>query len=387
MSQRDYYEVLGVAKGASADEVKSAYRKMAMKFHPDRNPGDNEAEEKFKEATQAYEVLKDSTKRQQYDQFGHAAFSQGGGSGGGFSGGFGGFDMHDALHAFMRDFGSGGGGSIFDDFFGGGGGRQSGRGETLRVRVTLSLEEIALGTSKTIRVKRLRSCEECSGSGAARGSKAETCRTCGGAGRVRTVTQTLLGAMQQVRSCQDCGGAGSSISNPCVVCNGEGRAQKSEEIEVDIPAGVNGGNYLTVEGAGNEGQRGAAAGDLQVVLEEEEHEHFVRQGDDIIYQEMITLPLAVLGGKIDVPTLRGTETIKIPAGLQSGKAIRLKGEGVPHLRRYGRGDQIVVISVWTPTKLSSSEKRMFEEFSEATNFQPPERNRSFFSKLRESLGV
>lgn len=386
MSQRDYYEVLGVSKGSSADEIKSAYRKLAMKFHPDRNPGDNEAEEKFKEATEAYEVLKDSGKRQQYDQFGHAAFSQGAGAGGGFSGGFGGFDMHDALRAFMRDFG-GGGGSIFDEFFGGGGGRQSGRGETLRARLSMTLEEIATGASKTLRVKRLAACDECDGSGAARGSDAHTCRTCGGAGRVRTVSQTLLGAMQQVRTCHDCGGAGTLITDPCVVCNGEGRAQRVEEVTVEIPAGVNEGNYLTVEGRGNDGQRGAPPGDLQVVIEEEEHEHFVRQGDDIIHQEMIPFTLAALGGKIEVPTLRGNETIKIPAGLQSGKAIRLKGEGIPRLRRYGRGDQIVVVSVWTPTKLSADEKRMLESFKEATNFEPPKRDRSFFSKLRESLGV
>ena len=383
MSQRDYYEVLGVSRSADADAIKSAYRKLAMKYHPDRNPGDTTAEEKFKEATEAYEVLKDAAKRQQYDQFGHAAFQQGGG--GGFGGFHAHFDMHDALRAFMRDFG--GGGSIFDDFFGAAGGRREQRGEHLRLRLELTLEEIATGVKKKLRVKRLAECDVCSGSGSAPGSQARTCGQCGGAGRVRAVTRTILGAIEQVTTCPACEGRGSVISAPCEHCRGEGRAARTEEVEVEIPAGVNAGNYITIEGKGNAGPHGARAGDLQVVIDEAEHELFTRQGDDVVFHKMIPFTLAALGGKIETPTLRGSATVKVPAGTQSGKTIKLKGEGIPHLRRYGRGDQIVVLTVWTPTKLSAEEKKLVQAMEDHEGFQPPAHDKSFFSKLRESLGV
>lgn len=379
MSPRDFYDVLGITRGASADEIKSAYRKLALKYHPDRNPGDTEAEEKFKEATEAYEVLKDEAKRQQYDQYGHAAFQQGGGGFGGFHAHF---DMHDALRAFMRDFG---GGSIFDEVFGGG--RSSQRGESLRVRLELTLEEIALGATKKLRVKRLGPCEDCEGSGATPGTKTSSCTQCGGAGRVRTVTRTILGAIQQVTTCPSCHGRGTTITSPCTHCQGEGRSLRDEEISVEIPAGVSAGNYLTVEGKGNAGLHGAEPGDLQVVIDEAEHEHFIRQGDDVVYQQMLSFTTAALGGRLEVPTLRGRQTVKIPAGSQSGKAIRLKGEGIPHLRRYGRGDQIVVLTVWTPTKLTAEDKRLLERLESSESFRPPAQDKSFFAKLRESLGV
>ena len=382
MSQRDYYEVLGVSREAGEGEIKSAYRKLALKFHPDKNPGDKSAEEKFKEATAAYEILKDSQKRQQYDQFGHAAFTSGGA--GGFSGfsGFGGFDIHDALRSFMRDFGSGG----FESFFGGGS-SQSNRGEDLRVRLSLTLEEIARGVKKKLRVKRLVGCQTCGGSGAAPGSAPTTCVQCGGAGRVRTVTRTFIGSIQQVTTCPACAGAGSVISTPCELCRGKGRQSEASEVEVDIPAGASEGNYLTVEGRGNVGPHNGPAGDLQVLIEETEHEHFIRQGDDIIYQYMISFSVAALGEKVEVPTLRGSEKIKIAPGTQSGKTIKLRGQGIPHLRSYGRGDQIVIITVWTPTKLSADDKRLLEQLENSENFTPPKPSKSLFEKLRSSLGV
>lgn len=390
MSQRDYYEVLGVSRDSAEADIKSAYRKLALKYHPDKNPGDDSAEDKFKEATQAYEVLKDEDKRHQYDQFGHAAFANGGGgAGAGFGGaGFAGFDIHDALRSFMRDFGAGGvgGGSIFDDFFGGGG-RQSRRGEDLRIRLPLTLEEIATGAKKTLRVKRLAECDECSGSGSEHGQQPETCSQCRGAGQVRTVTRTFIGSIQQVRPCPVCHGAGTIITSPCTSCSGEGRRQISTEVEVEIPAGVSGGNYLTVEGSGNDGPHNAPSGDLQVLIEEEEHPHFIRQGDDVVFQAMIPFTTAALGGTIEVPTLRDSTKLKIPAGLQSGKVIKLKGEGIPHLRRYGRGDQLIVVSVWTPTKLNAHERRTIEGLMDSPSFSPPDHDKSFFQKLRDSLGV
>lgn len=386
MSQRDYYEVLGVSREAGEGEIKSAYRKLAMQFHPDKNPGDNSAEDKFKEATAAYEILKDSQKRQQYDQFGHAAFGAGGTGAGGFSGfsGFGGFDIHDALRSFVRDFGGGGGG--FEDIFGGGS-SQSNRGEDLRVKLSLTLEELARGTKKTLRVKRMVGCQTCAGSGAARGSEPTTCQQCGGAGRVRTVTRTFIGSIQQVTTCPACGGSGTVISTPCDSCGGKGRESESTEVVVDIPAGASEGNYLSVEGKGNVGPQNGPAGNLQVLIEETEHEHFIRQGDDVIYQHMISISSAALGEKIEVPTLRGSEKIKIPAGTQSGKTFKLRGQGIPHLRRYGRGDQIVIVTVWIPTRLSADDKRALERLKDSEHFTPPKPSKSLFEKLRSSLGV
>jgi molecular chaperone DnaJ len=385
MPKRDYYEVLGVARNASEADIKSAYRKLALRFHPDRNPGDKSAEEKFKEATEAYEVLKDTQKRQIYDQYGHAGFSQTQGFGtGGFD--FGGFDLGDALRAFMRDFGAFDFG--FDDFFGGGRGRQRrNRGEDLRIKVTLTLEEIASGAEKKLKVKRLVTCEECGGSGTAPGTSKKTCPECKGAGQVRTVSRTFLGTIQQVRTCTRCRGTGETISDPCPTCRGEGRVRGESSVKIKVPPGVSSGNYMTVGDYGNAAPDRGQSGDLIVVFDEKEHEVFTRQGDNIVCQIPIQFPLAALGGEVEVPTLNGDETLRIPAGTQSGKIFRLKGKGIPHLNSYGAGDEIVQVTVWTPNKLTSEEKDLLRRLSQSESFIIPRADKSFLRKLKESLGI
>ncbi|MFZ5980601.1 MAG: molecular chaperone DnaJ [Candidatus Zixiibacteriota bacterium] len=384
MDKRDYYEILGIDRGADEAAIKSAYRKKAMQYHPDRNPGDKSAEEKFKEATEAYEVLKDPQKRQMYDQYGHAGLGQGAG----FGGGFGGFDIGDALRAFMRDFG--GGGSIFDEFFGfggGGGHRRTNRGEDLRIRVSLTLEEIAHGIERKIKVNRLVRCDTCGGSGVAAGSSKKTCPQCKGAGQVRTITRTFLGSVQQVTTCSMCRGSGEIIAEPCKTCNGEGRTRGSSTVNLKIPPGVSSGNYMTVDNMGNAAPYQGTPGDLIVVFEEAEHEYFTRQGDHIIYELPISFPMAAVGGEVTVPTLYGPETLKIPSGTQSGKVLKLRGKGIPHLHQNGKGNQLVQIRVWVPTKLSGQDKKLLDELARSETFKPPEANRSFFDKLKESLGV
>ncbi|MCH9031686.1 MAG: molecular chaperone DnaJ, partial [candidate division Zixibacteria bacterium] len=261
------------------------------------------------------------------------------------------------------------------------------RGEDLRARLELTLEEITLGVKRTLRVKRFVACVDCSGSGAKAGTRPERCSNCNGVGRVRKVTRTIIGAIQQVTTCPVCGGAGDIITAPCETCKGSGRYLEKTDVEVDVPAGVSEGNYVTIQGMGNVGQQGGAFGDLQVVFEEKEHERFIRRGDDIILPLIVSFPTAALGAKLEVPTVRGVATIKIHSGTQSGKAIRLKGEGIPHLRSFGRGDQIVVINVWTPNKLNAEDKRLLETMKSGGSFDPPEAGKSFFSKLRDTLGV
>jgi len=389
-TKRDYYEILGVSRGASETEIKTSYRKLAFQYHPDKNPGDKSAEDKFKECTEAYEVLKNSDKRRAYDQFGHAGVGQGAAGFGGY-GGFGGFDISDALRAFMRDFGGGGagGGSIFDELFGmgGGRGRQGYRGDDIRVNVQLTLEEIAKGLDKTVKVKRLVKCSECNGSGAAAGSSKKTCGQCGGNGQVRRVTRTFLGTMQQVTTCSNCRGTGEVISDPCNSCRGEGRVRGESTVKLNIPAGVSSGNYLTVDGLGNAAPYGGEPGDLVAVFEEIEHEYFRREGDNVICELQISFAIAALGGNVTVRTLSGEENLKIPAGTQPGKILVLRGKGIPHLHRHGKGDQLVQIMVWVPTKLSSEEKQLLEEIANNENMTPPNGNRSFFEKLRQTLGV
>jgi molecular chaperone DnaJ len=386
MAKRDYYEILGIERGADAESVKSAYRKLAMKYHPDRNPGDHTAEEKFKEATEAYEVLKDPQKRQMYDQYGHAGLGQGAGFGG--FGGFGGFDLGDALRAFMRDFG--GGGSIFDEFFGmGGGGARSrpNRGEDLRVRIKLSLEEIAHGIEKTVRVNRQVECETCHGSGLAEGAEKKTCPQCKGAGQVRTVTRTFLGTIQQVAVCNQCRGTGQVISDPCRTCGGLGRHKGSSKVTLDVPPGVSAGNYMSVEGMGNAAPNKGQPGDLVAIFEEAPHETFTRHGDNVLYDLPISFTMAALGGEVTVPTLNGDETLKVPAGTQSGKVLKLRGKGIPHLHHTGKGDQLVQVTVWVPTKLSPEDKKLLTKLDKSETFEPPKADKSFFEKLRETLGV
>ncbi|MDZ4722406.1 MAG: molecular chaperone DnaJ [candidate division Zixibacteria bacterium] len=383
MSKRDFYEVLGIERGASESEIKSAYRKMAMKFHPDRNPGNHEAEEQFKEATSAYEVLKDSAKRQTYDQFGHAGLGQGAGAGG-----FDGFDVSDALRAFMRDFG-GSGGSVFEDFFGGtaGGRGRVNRGEDLQLRLKLTLEEIATGTEQTLKVNRHVRCDVCAGSGVAAGSSKRTCQTCKGHGQVRTLTRTFLGTVQQMSTCSTCRGSGEVIADPCKSCRGDGRVSGSSKVNVKVPPGVASGNYMTVEGMGNAAPLGGVAGDLVVVFEEKDHPKFTRAGDNIVYELAIPFTVAALGGEVTVPTLDGTADLKIPAGTQSGKVIKIRGKGIPRLHHSGRGDELVQLMVWVPTQLNSEDKKMLEALSRSERLKPPDTDKSFFGKLRETLGV
>ncbi len=388
MSKRDYYEVLGIDRGAGEGEIKSAYRKLAMKYHPDRNPGDVEAERCFKEATEAYEILKDPSKRQQYDQFGHAGMGQGGFGGFG-DGGFEQFDLGDALRAFMRDFG-GGGGSVFDDLFGMGGGRSGqrrNRGEDLRIRIKLTLEEIAEGVEKTVKVKRLVTCDPCGGSGLAAGSSRKTCHQCKGAGQIRRVTRTFLGTVQQVTTCDICRGQGEIIAEPCKTCRGEGRVRGSNEVNIKVPAGVASGNYMTIENGGNVAPSNGESGDLICVFEEIEHEHLTRRADDVILEHPISFVTAALGGEVEVPTLQGKAVLKVPHGSQSGQVLRMKGKGIPHLQRNGRGDQLVKLIVWVPSKLNAHDKALLQELEKSDSFVPPASNKSFFQKLRESLGV
>ena len=363
MTKRDYYEVLGVDRGASTSDIKKAYRKLALKYHPDKNPGDKEAEEKFKEATEAYEVLRDDEKRARYDQFGHAGMSGAGGAGGfDFSGGF---DLSDALRAFMRDFGMGGGGF---DFFGSSSGRRRGgkrrRGRDLQIHLKLTLREVSRETLKKIKVSRMVPCGECGGSGEAPGSERRTCPTCHGRGEIRQASRSLFGTFVNVTTCSTCGGEGTVGSNPCGRCGGEGRVKGTSSVEVRIPAGVSSGNYITLSGQGDAGPRGGPAGDLIIVIEEIEDEIFERHGFDILLDLPVTFSQLVLGDRVEIPTLEGKAALKIPAGTHSHKIFRLKGKGIPRLHGHGRGDQLVRVIAWTPRNVSGDVKKAFEEMSE-----------------------
>lgn len=388
MSKRDYYEILGVSQGSSTEELKKAYRKLALKYHPDKNPGDAKAEERFKEATEAYEILKDQGKRQQYDQFGHAAFSQGvpGGAG---SAGFGGFDLSDALRAFMQDFG--GFGSDFGDKFGAGvrrgRGRRGQRGQDLQVRLPLTLEEIASGVSKKIKLNHLKECDVCKGSGARPNSTKQRCPTCGGAGEVRQISRSILGQFVNVSTCPSCSGEGEIIADPCDSCSGNGRVRGSSTVTVKVPPGVTGGNYIPIRGAGNAGARGGQAGDVIVMIEEKEHDLFTRHHDHIVYQLPVSVTQAILGAEITIPTLDTTTQLRLPAGTQSDKVFKISGLGIPHLNSRGRGDLLVKVTVWIPDKLTSEQRRLFKELAQTEGLKPPRTDRSFFDKLRQTLGV
>jgi len=382
VSRRDYYEVLGVEKGADDEAIKKAYRKLAMQHHPDRNPGDKSAEEKFKEATEAYEVLKDPERRARYDRFGHDAAPGGFPGGmGGMGGGVDGFDLADALRAFMRDFGGGGGG--FEDLFGEAAGPR--RGQDLRVRLKLSLEEIASGVKKTIQVKRRVACETCSGSGAQKGGSS-TCAQCGGRGQVRQVRQSLFGQFVNIGPCGRCHGTGSIIEKPCLKCRGEGRIVDASTVTVDVPAGVAEGNYIPLRGLGDAGPNGGPAGDLQVHIEEKEHDVFEREGDDLHVEVPVAMSQAALGGEIEVPILGGTTKYKVPAGTQSGKRVRLPNQGLPRLRGRGKGDLHVHLHVWTPSKLSAKGKQLFEELAKLEDGRAPKPGRSLFERVKDALG-
>ncbi|MEP6676353.1 MAG: molecular chaperone DnaJ [Ferruginibacter sp.] len=386
-NKKDFYEILGVSKSSSADEIKKAYRKVAMQYHPDRNPGDKAAEEKFKEAAEAYEILSDADKRAQYDRFGHQAFSQNRG-GGGYSGGS--MNMDDIFSQFGDIFGDE---SPFGSFFGGGGrnGRSSGgrsrgvRGSNLRVKLKMNFEEIAKGATKTIKVKKYVSCNVCAGTGAKDKNAVQTCSTCGGSGQVRRVQNTFLGQMQTVTTCPTCNGEGSTVTHKCGNCKGEGRIYGEETVTIDIPAGVQEGMQLNVSGKGNAGERGGSNGDLIVLIEEETHAELQRDGLNVAYDLYITFPDAVFGTQLEVPTIDGRAKIKIPPGTQSGKIFRLKGKGFPSVNSYEKGDQLIHVNVWTPQHLSADEKVMMEKMQQSNNFapKPDKSDKSFFDKVRE----
>lgn len=381
---RDYYDILGVGRNADADAIKKAYRKLALQHHPDRNGGSKEAEERFKEATEAYEVLRDPERRTAYDRYGHAGVKAGAGAGGGFAG----FDFADALSIFMRDFGGFG----MDDLFGGAGRRRSGRprGADLRVRVPLKLEEVALGVKKTVKLRVHEPCAECAGSGAAKGTSPIPCDTCGGAGEVRRVQRSILGQLVSVTPCPSCGGEGQRIAEPCKQCGGRGVDSKERRIDVDIPAGVSTGDYITLRGQGNAGQRGGPRGDIVVVLEVEEDPRFVREGPDLLHELYITFTQAALGAELEVPTVGDPTTVKVSPGTQSGHMLRLRGKGLPQLRGGSRGDLIVRVNVWTPTDLSDEEERLLRELAAIESSVPadPQRagERGLWSKIKEAFG-
>ncbi len=388
-TKRDYYEVLGVNRSATEEEIKTAYRKLAMKYHPDRNQGDKEAEDKFKEVAEAYEVLRDRNKRSMYDRFGHDGLK-----GGGFGGGF-----HDPFDIFREVFG-GGFGSIFEDFFGGrserGGRRDQRRGRDLQIRLKLTLEEIAAGVTKQLKIKKLVPCETCSGSGLKAGTQPSSCPQCQGSGEVREVSQSIFGRFVNIASCPRCAGRGTIITDPCTTCRGEGLVHGEDQVEVTVPAGVSEGNYMTVQGKGNSGPNGGPTGDLIVLMEEQSHPFFTRNGNDVVLELNLSFPDVAIGMEIEIPTLeiegKGKNSknkmvkISIPAGTQSGKVFRLRGKGIPELNTYRKGDLLVEVRVWTPTKLSTREKELLEELSQSENFQPPKK-KGFFEKVKEALNI
>ena len=382
--KRDYYEVLGVARNANADEIKKAYRKAAIKYHPDKNPGDKEAEEKFKEAAEAYDVLSNPDKRARYDQYGHAGMSGAAGGGGGF-GGFsgGGFSMEDIFSQF---------GDIFGGHFGGGGfrssstggGRRVNRGSDIRIKVKLTLEEIANGVTKKLKINKTVACDKCGGTGAKDANSYATCSKCGGTGYVTRVENTFFGRMQTQGVCPTCGGTGKVITAACDQCKGEGTLRGQEVVEIKIPAGVGEGMVLTVSGKGNAARQGGVNGDLQVLIEEEPDPELTRDGNDLIHNLNITVTTALLGGTVEVPTVGGRAKIKIAPGTHAGKVLRLAGKGLPDVNGYGRGDELVVVDITIPSKLTSEEKRLVEQLAQQPSFQKAEsvKNQNIFERMK-----
>lgn len=383
--KRDYYEVLGVSKSSTPEEIKKAYRKLALQYHPDRNPGDAAAEEKFKEAAEAYDVLSNPEKKQRYDQFGHAGM---GGAAGGFGGGFGGFSMDDIFSRFGDIFGGGFGGG-FGDFGGFGGGSSRGRrvakGSNIRIKIKLSLDEIVHGVEKKIKIDKQVKCHVCNGKGAASEADIKTCETCHGTGMVTKVVQSFLGQMQTSSPCPTCGGEGKIISKPCSCCHGSGLEKKGEEISFKIPAGVSEGMQLTVQGKGNAAKGDGVNGDLLVLIGEEQHPELQRDGNDLIYSLFVSVPDAILGTTAEIPSVDGKLRIKIEPGTQSGKILRLRGKGIPDVNGYGTGDLLVYIQVWIPKKVEKNEKDMLEKLQESKNFKPSptKDDKNFFERLKK----
>lgn len=389
MSKRDYYEVLGVDKKASDSELKRAYRKLAMKYHPDRNKGDKDAEVKFKEASEAYDVLRDPQKRQRYDQFGHSGMN-GGGFGG--SSDFEGADFEDIFSRFSDIFG----GDIFGgDAFGGGRSqsrrrRGTGRaGSDMKLRVSLTIEEIAEGVEKTLKLKRYMKCDSCKGTGAETESDYETCSTCNGVGEVRQVSRTMFGQFVNVQACPTCSGEGRIIRNKCKSCSGEGRKKGEDKIKVNIPSGVTNGNYITLRRQGNAGVRGGEPGDLIVLIEEKEHKHFERDGNDIYFDLTLSIPDAVLGTDIEVPTLKGKAKVKVEPGTQPGKLLRMKERGIRGLNNSGTGDQYIRVNIYVPKDLTEQERKHIQALQSTDHFDPAnaeKREKGFFSKIKDVFG-
>lgn len=385
MAKRDYYEVLGVSRGASVDEIKKAYRQLAMKYHPDRNPGDKAAEEKFKEAAEAYEVLGDPEKRQKYNQFGHEGMR-----GTNFR------EYHDINDIFSSFGDIFGGGSIFDEMFGSTGRSRQRRtqqgipGTDLKVKIRLTLEEIATGVEKKIKVKKQKTCDTCHGSGAKAGTGSSACPQCNGTGELRQVSRSMFGQFVNITTCPTCQGEGKIVQDPCRTCFGAGRTQGESTIKVNIPAGVAEGNYIPLRGQGNAGQRGGPAGDLIVLIEEQPHQFFTRNGDDIVYELNVGFPVATLGGEVEIPTLTGKARLTIDPGTPGGRILRMRDRGIQHLNDHGRGDQLVRINVWVPSKLNSKEKELLKQLSSMEHIIPNEEerhgnNKSFFEKVKDAF--
>lgn len=376
--KRDYYEVLNISRSASQDEVKKAYRKLAMQYHPDKNPGDKQAEEKFKEVSEAYEILKDPQKRQQYDRFGNTGMRGGfEGFGGGFE-----FDLSDALRTFMSE-------GFFGDFFGTSRQRRSRSykqpGADLKINLKLTLEEIAVGIEKKIKLKKYVRCDDCGGTGASKGSSPVTCQYCKGSGEIRNVSRSIFGQFVNITTCSQCQGEGVVIGNPCSQCGGQGRVKGENTVTVKIPPGVSTGNYLTLSGEGHVGPKNGPAGDAIVLIEEAEHPLFERHGDDILYDLYASFSQVSLGDQVEIPTLNGKAKLHIAPGTQSGKILRMKGKGIPHLNSNRRGDHLVRILVWTPTKLSEKERRLVQQLAECEGMIPPRGDKSFFNKIKDAF--
>jgi molecular chaperone DnaJ len=387
MAKRDYYEILEIPRTANQDDIKKAYRKAALKYHPDRNPNNKDAEDRFKEAAEAYEVLGDDAKRQRYDQYGHAGM-RAGADFHGYS------DINDIFSSFSDIFGSGFGGGIFEEVFAGGRGRSRGRaqggmpGSDLKIRLKLKMEEIGTGVEKKLKLKRWKSCDTCSGSGAKPGTSKTSCPVCNGTGEVRQVSRSVFGQFVNISTCSNCGGDGRIIRDKCSACGGEGRLQGETTIKVTVPAGVAEGNYIPLRGQGNAGQRGGPAGDLIVIIEEEPHPLFSRSGDDVLLDILVSYPEASLGADIEIPTLDGKSKLKIEPGTQSGRILRMRDKGIPKLQGHGRGDQLVRVNVWVPTRLSREDKDLLRTLSKSENVKPQEGDRSahsdksFFDKMK-----
>lgn len=381
---RDYYEVLAVARDADTDTIKKAYRKLALQYHPDRNSSDPGAEEKFKEATEAYEVLRDPEKRAAYDRYGHAGVK----AGAGYGGGFGGFGFEEALNVFMRDFGGFGG---FEDLFGGGRrGSRVQRGKDIRLKMRISLQDVASGVRRTLRVSVLDPCGTCHATGSSDPSGPVVCSSCNGSGEVRRVQRSVFGQFVSASVCPTCGGEGRRILNPCPTCQGDGRQRVERTIEVEIPPGVTSDNYLTLRGQGNIGPRGGPRGDILVVLEVEEDPRFQREGEDLIHELALSFSQAALGVALDIPTVNGVERVRIPPGVQSGDVLTLRGKGLPRLGGGGRGDQHIRVRVWTPVELSAEQETLFRRLQELEGVEPKEgskQRQGFWEKVKEAFAV